>query len=234
MYIARKVMDGKTTRAEGARILSMKTGIPVSSAGIVIAAYLNISLGLVFKRTLSASDLEFFIASTLNDGNSLRLQNALLALRLHIEYRKSGGFSAIKSSAILEKYGGNLEEISGIHKTPIYLNSLINEFFEQVDVANELSSEERKKRLLNAPKHPKRVLRLVYVFERNADVVAEVLKRAQGYCEGCKKKAPFQRRSNGTAYLEVHHRQPLSEDGEDTVENAVALCPNCHRKSHFG
>ena len=24
----------------------------------------------------------------------------------------------------------------------------------------------------------------------------------------------------------------LSKGGEDTVENAVALCPNCHRKMH--
>ncbi|MBJ6750998.1 HNH endonuclease [Geomonas anaerohicana] len=26
----------------------------------------------------------------------------------------------------------------------------------------------------------------------------------------------------------------LAEGGPDTVENAVALCPNCHRKCHFG
>jgi len=27
---------------------------------------------------------------------------------------------------------------------------------------------------------------------------------------------------------------PLSEGGEDTLENAIALCPNCHRKMHYG
>jgi 5-methylcytosine-specific restriction protein A len=26
----------------------------------------------------------------------------------------------------------------------------------------------------------------------------------------------------------------LAEGGEDTVENALALCPNCHRRLHFG
>jgi 5-methylcytosine-specific restriction protein A len=26
----------------------------------------------------------------------------------------------------------------------------------------------------------------------------------------------------------------LASDGDDTVENAVALCPNCHRRAHFG
>ena len=28
--------------------------------------------------------------------------------------------------------------------------------------------------------------------------------------------------------------QILLEGGPDTVENAIALCPNCHRKQHYG
>ncbi|MGB4922720.1 MAG: HNH endonuclease signature motif containing protein, partial [Candidatus Nitrotoga sp.] len=35
-------------------------------------------------------------------------------------------------------------------------------------------------------------------------------------------------------YLEVHHKMQLAKGGEDTVENALGLCPNCHRYSHFG
>jgi len=34
--------------------------------------------------------------------------------------------------------------------------------------------------------------------------------------------------------LEVHHKVPLAEGGDDTVENAIALCPNCHRHAHYG
>jgi 5-methylcytosine-specific restriction protein A len=34
--------------------------------------------------------------------------------------------------------------------------------------------------------------------------------------------------------LEVHHKTPLSARGEDTVENAIALCANCHRELHYG
>lgn len=71
------------------------------------------------------------------------------------------------------------------------------------------------------------------MFDRNPDVVAEVLTRAAGICEACNDPAPFIRRSNGTPYLEVHHKQWLSDEGEDTVGNAIALCPNCHRKAHY-
>lgn len=92
----------------------------------------------------------------------------------------------------------------------------------------------RKIRLESASKFPTKTAVVSYVFNRNCDVVAEVLKRSDGKCELCKKDAPFNRASDGTRYLEVHHWVPLSEGGEDTVENATALCPNCHKQSHFG
>lgn len=72
------------------------------------------------------------------------------------------------------------------------------------------------------------------VFDRNPYVVAEVLIRAKGNCEGCGQPAPFSRRTDSTPYLEVHHIKPLSKGGHDSIENAIGLCPNCHRKAHFG
>ncbi|MEI9962123.1 MAG: HNH endonuclease signature motif containing protein [Limisphaerales bacterium] len=71
-------------------------------------------------------------------------------------------------------------------------------------------------------------------YRRNADVIVATLNRANGICERCGKKAPFLRKSGGTPFLEVHHRTPLADGGEDTIENAVALCPNCHREAHYG
>jgi 5-methylcytosine-specific restriction enzyme A len=72
------------------------------------------------------------------------------------------------------------------------------------------------------------------VFKRNPDVVIEVLNRVNDFCEHCNKVAPFLRAKDGSPYLEVHHTLPLSDGGKDIVENAVALCPNCHRKAHYG
>lgn len=95
------------------------------------------------------------------------------------------------------------------------------------------SSQARKNRLAKAPKQPKTAVVKTVVFQRNPDVVAEILIRAEGRCEECKQKAPFNRRKDGSPYLEVHHHTPLAHGGEDTVENAIALCPNCHRKAHY-
>ena len=44
----------------------------------------------------------------------------------------------------------------------------------------------------------------------------------------------FKRKKDNTPYLEVHHKIRLSDGGEDTIDNVVALCPNCHRKAHYG
>lgn len=104
-----------------------------------------------------------------------------------------------------------------------------------VEVANSLkgSRKARLRRLAEANTGvPVRTTVSVRRFIRNPDVVAERLHLSLGKCGKCKKDAPFKRLLDGTPYLEVHHIKPLSEDGPDTVENTIALCPNCHAKVH--
>lgn len=105
-------------------------------------------------------------------------------------------------------------------------------FPDRVKESVALSSGERQRRLSLAPKKPKPRVVMTNGFYRNPDVVAEVLSRANGKCFVCK-KTPFMSR-DGSPYLEVHHKLQLAHGGDDTVDNAVALCPNCHRWSHHG
>ncbi|TEB11768.1 HNH endonuclease [Pelotomaculum sp. FP] len=109
-----------------------------------------------------------------------------------------------------------------------------NKFVNAVEQSQKLSKEARLRRLSNADKSPNQVRVTQVIFQRNPDVVAEVLERAGGICEACKKPAPFLRKSDNSPYLEVHHIVALADDGDDTIENAIALCPNCHRKYHYG
>lgn len=108
------------------------------------------------------------------------------------------------------------------------------EFEEQVARSLANSPDSRRDRLKSAPRKAQRTKVTTTVFLRNPDVVAEALYRARGFCENCKKEAPFYRQSNDEPYLEVHHKIPLAQGGDDTVDNAIALCPNCHRQSHYG
>jgi 5-methylcytosine-specific restriction protein A len=59
-----------------------------------------------------------------------------------------------------------------------------------------------------------------------------VLKRSNGICEGCAEPAPFQ--SKEGPFLEAHHLFRLSDGGPDHPSNVIALCPNCHRRVHYG
>ncbi|TGK18387.1 HNH endonuclease [Leptospira stimsonii] len=69
-------------------------------------------------------------------------------------------------------------------------------------------------------------------YERNTLIKELVRRRANGICELCQERAPFTD-LKGNPYLEVHHIIWLSREGEDSVENTVALCPNCHRRMHI-
>jgi 5-methylcytosine-specific restriction protein A len=69
-------------------------------------------------------------------------------------------------------------------------------------------------------------------YVRSPEVVAWILINANGKCESCHKEGPFIT-NNDDFFLEVHHVRFLSEGGSDTIENAVATCPNCHRSFHY-
>lgn len=97
--------------------------------------------------------------------------------------------------------------------------------------ARQLSTAKLKALAGKAKKKPAVRSAQTTVFVRDA-AVAEYAKRlAKGLCDLCRMAAPFQNKKN-EAYLECHHIIWLAKGGEDTIENTVALCPNCHRKMH--
>ena len=69
-------------------------------------------------------------------------------------------------------------------------------------------------------------------YYRNPYIAEYVKRLAHGYCQLCGEAAPFQD-EDGIPYLESHHVVWLAQGGTDTLDNIVALCPNCHRKMHI-
>ena len=93
----------------------------------------------------------------------------------------------------------------------------------------------QKKRPETPPKgnrKPKKISSTSTAYSRDPDVVAWILDVADGKCECCESCAPFLR-YDGSPFLEVHHLRRLADGGADRVENAVAVCPNCHRALHY-
>jgi 5-methylcytosine-specific restriction enzyme A len=70
-------------------------------------------------------------------------------------------------------------------------------------------------------------------YVRSEAIRRYALARANGVCELCDNPAPFMT-SKGKPYLEVHHVSRIADGGPDHPDKVAALCPNCHRKAHFG
>lgn len=51
-----------------------------------------------------------------------------------------------------------------------------------------------------------------------------VIKRVLGHCEVC----------GNTFALEAHHIKSKGAGGNDTADNLIVLCRECHRKAHDG
>ena len=115
-----------------------------------------------------------------------------------------------------------------------YASDYSTELENEIQASLRLTQEERLARINNYPSKPEKITINTVGFKRNPNIIAERLNLANGICGDCESEAPFIKKSNDTPYLEVHHKTPLAEDGEDTIENTIALCPNCHRKRHFG
>ena len=94
-----------------------------------------------------------------------------------------------------------------------------------------LSDEELEKRAKAAKGKPSKRTVTNEQIARDPTVVEYVKRMADGNCDLCREPAPFITKKK-VPYLECHHIKQLAKDGEDAISNAVALCPNCHRKMH--
>lgn len=90
--------------------------------------------------------------------------------------------------------------------------------------------EERAQSVKDAKVGQRRVISSAYV--RNAYVTEHAKRRANGFCQLCGQRAPFNDK-DGQPYLECHHIQWLSQGGHDSIDNTAALCPNCHKMMHI-
>ena len=86
-----------------------------------------------------------------------------------------------------------------------------------------------RSKMISGPHEPK--LTQTTVYHRDEYLKEEVKRIADGRCQLCGNEAPFIDK-NGSPYLEEHHVKRLADGGSDTIDNVVAICPNCHRKIH--
>jgi len=155
--------------------------------------------------------------------------------------------SAIKKTRILRQTRaahsiGAIEYLSKFTKkkvpNPFYLlidvTDFQNELENDLKKTNEMSDEELERKALKATENPTKVIVETPQYRRSLYISEFVKRKAKGICQDCHKQAPFVNKNTGEPFLETHHITPLSQGGKDSMENVIALCPNCHRKRHYG
>jgi 5-methylcytosine-specific restriction protein A len=158
--------------------------------------------------SIDSSKIEFSVGQTLADHGLVDTQNESYLYGMAREYL--------------------------FRQAPQSAEVIAEQFERDIDCARKMSPIERKRQMAKWGGKAKKIAVLSSTYLRNPYVVVDVLARADGVCEGCHSKAPFLRSKDQSPYLEVHHIVQLAHGGEDTVENAMALCPNCHREKHYG
>lgn len=225
--IASDVYDKKLTATEGAKLLAEVHKLNINSARDFINDYRYMMEGRVFQRAMSAPAIDYFLSRIREKRGAQAHALAVSAVDQHINY-----YEPLRNTKL-----HSMREVLDSHaksSTPIEFQAHTENFANAVLESLQDSPSARATRLSKAAKLPTKVPVISYAFVRNPDVVAEVLLRASGKCERCNQDAPFKRKKDSKPYLEVHHIKQLAKGGEDTVSNAQALCPNCHRYLHFG
>jgi 5-methylcytosine-specific restriction protein A len=224
----RKRLDDTLTEADAIRVLTGKFGMKRSSADGYLGALRHMVAGTVFKRTINALAADYYLDRLEKEVGGEVAQRALKALNLHIAYYEgTSGVTCHKLRKVADTFAKRLSD-------GITLDAIELSFRQAVEASKTLSDTDRQKLLPKAGHKPPTTVVKITTYIRSPHVVAAVLAKADGICARCGERAPFARKSDGTPYLEVHHRVRLADNGEDTVSNAEALCPNCHRWRHYG
>ena len=158
-------------------------------------------------------------------------------LEIKAEYEFTVGdklsYSNLKQNGMKSRIQGplrlNAEVSAYMHK----IEKLQNSPDEQQKDAESLSESALERLTQRYSQQPVRMTKYQTIAYSRNPYISEYVKRcAKGICQLCNEPAPFQDQK-GQPYLETHHIVWLSRGGEDSINNCVAHCPNCHRKMHI-
>lgn len=223
-----RVERGLQKREEAVFELVASVQINRASASDYVTTVGYMREGRAFKRTIKADGAEIYLRGLYSVYGLSGLLKGLTSVQGHIEY-----YEKLRNVNLPKLRSAAATVEADLLKAEFETQPSEPSFQDKVEDAIATGVVDRRARLAKAHKQPQQVLVRAVAFVRNPDVVAEALYLAKGQCQKCKRSAPF-RKPDGVPYLEVHHIHHLADGGEDTLDNAIAICPNCHREAHFG
>ncbi len=220
--LSKQVFEEKLTVKEGQQQLVGNNRMNPSSALDYIRIFRSLQEGKVFKRTLSASSMEYYLNNINKDYGSPILSKALTALINHIEYYESC-------------HEGKMHKMRNIHAkylaisidTPDEQEQIVRVFKNQNKTKQEIITELKDLK----PTDPEVVIINSKSFKRDNRTIAQIKILRDFKCQICSTTI---KKKDGTFYIEAAHIKPKHQKGCETPDNILLLCPNHHKEFDFG
>jgi hypothetical protein len=203
----------KTDVEKGAYLPNKEQRDIMSSLGLVPIHDNHIEIKELFTNNILT--ISYYPSERVGSGRSAEIR---MGLRDLISYIAIG-------DEILFTYDNNHVYIYNITRGTNF--EMEDNIYAQIDI------DLLRNRVNNINPRPNQVEHIIRTFPRNATLKTYIKRRSNYICEmpNCNYRGFL--KVNGETYIEVHHVIPLSEGGEDIMNNTVALCPNCHRALHY-
>ena len=223
--IAKQVYNNEISLRDGKlAMVSCKT-VNINSSADYINNYRYLIEGKKFSRTLNFESMEYFLENIYFDNGSNGLQNALLALKKHIEY-----YEKIQNTTMHK-----MRELVDKFSSTSFANSLNDK--QQNEVVKILISENQTKTkiieqlLALNPIQGKTIIFKGKSYKRDNVAIGLIKVLRDLKCQFCGHSIT---KKDGTKYVEAAHIKPKHIDGSETIENIILLCPNHHKEFDLG
>lgn len=209
--LAEQLDNEDVTMKEATEQLKAK-GLELDQVFSYLTIYPCLLRGRIFKNTISAVAMNYYLDRLFETKGMDRLQKALQALSLHIDcYEGTPGLDVAENREILNKY------LSSYGLTG-------DDYFEDSILGSAASKEGRTKQIT------------VNIYERNPIVRAKCIEHHGAVCQVCDLNFESKYGKIGKGFIHVHHLielSTISDDYEvDPIHDLQPVCPNCHAMLH--
>ena len=210
--VGKKFFHKKITLQEGTKALS-NLGMNKNSAVDYIYLYSNLIQGKLYTRSANAYSTEYYLNNIYDENGTEVLENCLLALLQHIEYKEGlGGGKTNKLRDIYEKF------LKTVDKEPVLIV-----YPDDIDDSVSYSEGKAKKVLVNS-------------YERNPHARKKCIEHYGLNCQVCGFNFEEKFGDLGKNFIHVHHIVDIATIGNkysvDPISDLVPVCPNCHAMLH--
>lgn len=209
---------------EGRKLLTNTQKMNPNSASDLINNFKCMLDGKRFTRTLNAYTTEYYLEKIEKDFGVESLMNALVSLKLHIEYYESLRNTTLRKVRKIYDRFSNYSLVSIDDAEQDELNNYINsEKVNRASLIKELNSISISDPEIITVKNTR--------YKRDNKTIA-ALKFLRNYkCQICGCSII---KGDGKFYIEAAHIKPKNQKGPESPHNILILCPNHHKEFDYG